>query len=77
MLASAKELQLSFNWFKLTKMKHREHITPALASLHYLPVEFKIKYKTVVITYQVAPQGEVAEYIFHFVWALVQVHVAT
>lgn len=34
-----------------------------LACLHYLPVEFRIKYKTLVITYQEVLKGEVPEHI--------------
>ena len=55
----------------LTKRKHREHITPTLASLHYLPAEFSVKYKTLVITYRGALRGEVHGTWEHFwiVWA--------
>jgi len=34
----------------LTRVKKREHITPVLASLHWLPVQYRIHFKILVIT---------------------------
>ena len=36
----------------LTKTKMREHITPVLASLHWLPVVFRIDYKILLLVYK-------------------------
>ena len=36
----------------LTRTNRREHITPVLKSLHWLPVEFRIKFKTLLLTYK-------------------------
>lgn len=35
----------------VTKTRKRDHITPILADLHWLPVEFRPKYKILVFTY--------------------------
>lgn len=37
----------------LTGIDKRDHITPALASLHWLPVKFRIIFKTLLLTYKV------------------------
>ena len=36
----------------LTKTKRREHITPVLASLHWLPVMSRIDFKILLLTYK-------------------------
>ena len=36
----------------LTGTKRREHITPVLESLHWLPVEFRIQFKVLLLTYK-------------------------
>ena len=36
----------------LTGTKRREHITPVLKSLHWLPVEFRIQFKVLLLTYK-------------------------
>ena len=36
----------------LTKTKMREHITPVLASLHWLPVVFRIDFKILLLVYK-------------------------
>ena len=36
----------------LTRTSRRSHITPVLASLHCLPVKFRINYKILLITYE-------------------------
>lgn len=36
----------------LTRTNRREHITPVLKSLHWLPIEFRIKFKTLLLTYK-------------------------
>lgn len=36
----------------LTRTGRREHISPVLASLHWLPVKFRIEYKILLITYK-------------------------
>ncbi|XP_056887154.1 uncharacterized protein LOC130524745 [Takifugu flavidus] len=37
----------------LTGIDKRDHITPVLASLHWLPVKFRIIFKTLLLTYKV------------------------
>jgi len=32
------------------RVKRREHITPVLASLHWLPVQYRIHFKILVLT---------------------------
>ena len=36
----------------LTGTKMREHISPVLASLHWLPVRFRVKFKTLLFVYK-------------------------
>lgn len=36
----------------LTGSNRREHITPVLKSLHWLPIEFRIKFKILLLTYK-------------------------
>ena len=36
----------------LTKTRMRDHITPVLASLHWLPVDFKIDFKIILLVYK-------------------------
>ena len=38
--------------FKLTRDRYRCHISPYLKELHFLPVEYRIKYKVVLLTYK-------------------------
>ncbi|XP_056868095.1 uncharacterized protein LOC130513405 isoform X2 [Takifugu flavidus] len=37
----------------LTGIDHRDHMTPVLASLHWLPVKFRIIFKTLLLIYKV------------------------
>ncbi|KAF7650904.1 hypothetical protein LDENG_00119220, partial [Lucifuga dentata] len=46
----------------LTRTKRREHITPVLASLHWLPVHFRIQFKILLITFK-ATHGLAPSYI--------------
>ena len=46
----------------LTKTKRREHISPVLASLHWLPVTFRIDFKVLLLTYK-ALNGQGPSYI--------------
>ncbi|KAK0155946.1 hypothetical protein N1851_001518 [Merluccius polli] len=46
----------------LTGFNRRHHITPVLASLHWLPVRFRIDFKIVLITFK-ARRGLAPEYI--------------
>ena len=52
--ASLKPLQLVQNAAAriLTRKKCFEHITPVLASLHWLPIKFRIEFKVLVITFK-------------------------
>ena len=52
--ASLKPLQLVQNAAAriLTRTKCFEHITPVLASLHWLPIQFRIDFKVLVITFK-------------------------
>ncbi len=36
----------------LTRTKMRDHITPVLASLHWLPVKYRIELKILLLTYK-------------------------
>ena len=36
----------------LTGTNRRDHITPSLASLHWLPVKYRIEFKTLLLTYK-------------------------
>ena len=36
----------------LTKTRKSEHITPVLASLHWLPVQYRIDFKILLLTYK-------------------------
>ena len=38
--------------FNLTGDRYRDHITPYLKELHFLPVEYRIKYKVVLMTFK-------------------------
>ncbi|KAF7649420.1 hypothetical protein LDENG_00141500 [Lucifuga dentata] len=49
----------------LTRTKRREHITPILASLHWLPVHFRIQFKILLITFK-ATHGLAPSYISAF-----------
>ena len=46
----------------LTETKKREHITPVLAKLHWLPVSYRIDFKVMLITYK-ALNGIASSYI--------------
>ena len=46
----------------LTHTQKREHITPVLASLHWLPVHFRINFKILVLTFR-ALHGQAPPYI--------------
>jgi len=46
----------------VTKTRKRDHITPILADLHWLPVEFRPKFKILVFTYT-SLQGTAPEYL--------------
>ncbi|TWW57467.1 hypothetical protein D4764_07G0001860 [Takifugu flavidus] len=46
----------------LTGIDKRDHITPVLASLHWLPVKFRIIFKTLLLTYKVL-RGLVPSYL--------------
>ena len=46
----------------LTKSKKSCHITPILASLHWLPVQYRIQFKVLTITYR-ARHGQTPTYI--------------
>lgn len=46
----------------VTKTRKRNHITPILADLHWLPVEFRSKFKILVFTYT-SLQGTAPEYL--------------
>ena len=46
----------------LTKTKRREHISPVLATLHWLPVTFRIDFKVLFLTYK-ALHGQGPSYI--------------
>ena len=48
----------------LTKTKKREHITPVLAALHWLPVTFRIDFKVLLLTYK-ALNGRGPNYILN------------
>ncbi|XP_037607481.1 uncharacterized protein LOC119477468 [Sebastes umbrosus] len=52
---SLKTLQLIQNAAArvLTRTRKRDHITPALVSLHWLPVKSRIEFKIVLLTYKV------------------------
>ena len=36
----------------VTGIKHRDHITPVLQALHWLPLTFRITYKIAILTYK-------------------------
>ena len=46
----------------LTRSNRRCHITPVLASLHWLPIAFRVQFKVLVITYR-AMNGQAPPYI--------------
>ena len=48
----------------LRPSKRREHISPVLASLHWLPVTFRIDFKVLLLTYK-ALNGQGPSYIAH------------
>lgn len=49
----------------LTRTKTHEHISPVLASLHWLPVCFLITYKILLVTYKVL-DGQAPDYLSDF-----------
>src|SRR4029434_6150953 len=52
----------SFKTQLLTKTKRREHVSPVQASLHWLPVTFRIYFKVLLLTYK-ALNGQGPSYI--------------
>ena len=46
----------------LTRSSRRCHITPVLASLHWLPVNFRVQFKVLVLTYR-ALHGQAPSYL--------------
>ena len=50
----------------LTRSSRRCHITPVLASLHWLPVSFRVNFKILVITYR-ALHGQAPQYLIDLV----------
>ena len=50
----------------LTQTSNRAHITPVFASLHWLPVHFKIHFKILVLTFR-ALQGQAPSYLSDFI----------
>jgi len=56
----------------LTHINKRAHITPVLASLHWLPIQYRIQFKILVLTFR-ALNGEVPPYISD----LIQLHTPT
>ena len=61
---SLKTLQLIQNAAArvLTRTHRRDHITPVLASLHWLPVQSRIEFKTLLLTYK-ALHGQAPSYL--------------
>ncbi|XP_067351072.1 uncharacterized protein [Channa argus] len=61
---SLKSLQLIQNAAArvLTGTSKRDHISPSLASLHWLPIKFRIEFKTLLLTYK-ALNGQAPSYI--------------
>lgn len=61
---SLKSLQLVQNAAArvLTKTRRRDHISPVLASLHWLPVKSRIEFKTLLLTYK-ALNGQAPSYL--------------
>lgn len=61
-------LYLSFSWYKmllpgfLLGARKREHISPVLASLHWLPVEYRVKFKVLLYVYK-GLNGQASQYI--------------
>lgn len=50
----------------LNSTDNSEHITPVLASLHWLPVHFRIQFKTLLIAFK-ALNGQPTSYITHLI----------
>ena len=50
----------------LTQTSKRAHITPVLASLHWLPVHFRVHFKILVITFR-SLQGQAPSYLSDFI----------
>ena len=46
----------------LTGTRKRDHISPSLASLHWLPVKYRIEFKTLLLTYK-ALNGQAPQYL--------------
>ncbi|XP_028454539.1 uncharacterized protein LOC114568999, partial [Perca flavescens] len=61
---SIKTLQLIQNAAArvLTRTKRRDHISPVLASLHWLPVKYRIEFKILLLTYK-ALNGQAPSYL--------------
>jgi len=45
-------LRLEFHAYKLFRCKKFEHVTPLLRSLHWLPVQYRIEYKILLLVYK-------------------------
>jgi exonuclease III len=50
----------------ITRSSPREHITPILKDLHWLPVEYRVRFKVLTLTYK-AIHGEAPKYISDYV----------
>ena len=50
----------------ITRSRRSDHITPLLKSLHWLRIEYRIKYKICLLTYKII-QGKCPEYLKSFV----------
>ena len=46
----------------LTRSSKRSHVTPILSALHWLPIQFRIQFKVMVITYRTR-HGQAPAYI--------------
>uniref|UniRef100_A0A674NXK6 Neutral sphingomyelinase (N-SMase) activation associated factor n=2 Tax=Takifugu rubripes TaxID=31033 RepID=A0A674NXK6_TAKRU len=59
----------------LTGIDHRDHITPVMASLHWLPVKFRIIFKILLLTYKVL-RGLAPSYLEELIGANLQSRLA-
>ena len=53
----------------LTGTKKRDHITPVLASLHWLPVHYRIDFKIVLFVFKIL-NGQAPQYLVELLHAL-------
>lgn len=57
-LAAQNPLSGPYNWPQnaaaclLTETRRRQHITPVLAALHWLPIRFRIEFKILLVTFK-------------------------